>query len=336
MIELIPAGIGYRIFPPDIGALQAKRDIAGLIHLLRHPDFSMQWRAAEALGTLGPEAVDHLLHALTEPDLVVKLGAIEALAEIRDRRATKPLTILLKYDESNEVRWACAIALREIGDPDAIGPLREILMCSDKYVRHGCAVALKHLGWQPQTPEDRTWNLIALQDWDQIGRNGNGIAGPLIQIVSDPDPDVRSHAIEILGRMHCTIPQATCGSILRDGNAAIRWKAVLTAKRCRVPDPYLPWAISKRQRNRKNPEAAALLNFLFLGLGYNYLGKWWGFLVFQIYMTTLVMFTLWPVNVIETVVFLIFLRIPGIPVPIPISIIFAIHAWDLARKMPDL
>ena len=71
-----------------------------------------------------------------------------------------------------------------------------------------------------------------------------------------------------------------------------RWKAIIAAKKCRVSGPYLPWALSKRTRMRKSPEAAATLNFLFLGLGYNYLGKWWGILIFQIYMTTLLMFTL--------------------------------------------
>jgi hypothetical protein len=48
------------------------------------------------------------------------------------------------------------------------------------------------------------------------------------------------------------------------------------------------------------------------------------------------MFTLWPVEIIGTFLSLLFLRIPGIALPIPISLIFAAHAWDIARKMPDL
>ena len=335
-MELIPSFLLFRLPPPDIKELSEKKDIHQLTRLLQYPDFSIQWKAAEALGTLGPEAVDYLILALVEQDLAAKLGAIEALADIKDRRAVTPLINLLECDESNEVRWACAIALREIGDPAAIDPLREMLMNKDKYVRHGCAVALKHLGWEPGTPEDMTWFHIALQEWDQITKIGNAAAGPLHQIVGDPDPDVRFHAIEILGRLHIAIPRDTCGRMLHDSDPMVRWKGVITAKKCRVPDPYLPWALSKRQRIRKSPEAAAILNFMFLGLGYNYLGKWWGFLVFQIYMTMLLMFTLWPVSFLGTFVFLIFLKIPGIPVPLPVSVLFAIHAWDIARKMPDL
>jgi len=124
--------------------------------------------------------------------------------------------------------------------------------------------------------------------------------------------------------------------MLRDTDGKVRWKAITAAKKCMVPIPYLPWALSKRFRVKKSPEAAALLNFMFLGLGYNYLGKWWGFLVFQIYMTTLLMFTLFPVKMIGTFIFLIFLQIPGIPIPLPLSVIFAIHAWIIARKMPEL
>ena len=335
-MELMPSFILYQLPPPDIQQLRQRKDIPRLTRLLQYPDFSVQWKAAEALGSLGPEAVDHLIRALAEQDISAKLGAIEALADIRDTRAVTPLINLLKFDESNEVRWACAIALREIGDTAAVDPLREMLMSNDKYVRHGCAVALRHLGWKPQTPEDMTWHRIALQEWEEIVHLGNAASGPLLRIVGDPDPDVRYHVIEILGRLHIAIPRDTCGRMLHDPDAMVRWKGVITAKKCRVPDPYLPWALSKRPRIRKSPEAAAILNFMFLGLGYNYLGKWWGFLFFQIYMTTLLMFTLWPVSFLGTYVFLIFLKIPGIPIPLPISVLFAIHAWDIARKMPDL
>jgi len=325
----------FQATPPDIERLRERKDIGQLTRLLQYPDFTVQWKAAEALGTLGTQAVDHLLNALLEHDLPGKLGAIEALAGIKDLRAVTPLINLLEYDKHSEIQWACAIALGEIGDPAAIGPLRDSLMNPDKYVRFGAAVALRHLGWLPDTPEERTWQLIALQEWREIVPLGEMAIGPLGRIVTDPDPDVRYHAIETLEHLHVPVPRDVCGSMLRDTNGKNRWKAVIAAKKCRVPTPYLPWALSKRTRVRKSPVAAGFLNFLFLGLGYNYLGKWWGFLVFQIYMTALLMFTLFPVKMIGTYIFLIFFQIPGIPIPLPISVIFAIHAWNIACRMPD-
>lgn len=321
---------------PDIGYLKERKDIRQLTRLLQYPDFTVQWKAAEALGTLGPEAIDHLLHALLEHDLPGKLGAIEALAEIRDPQAVTPLINMLKYDPSIEVQWASAIALGELGDPTAVDPLRDALMSTDKYVRYGAAIALRRLGWNPETADDNACLLIALQDWKAIAALGGDATTPLSRMVADPDHEVRYHAIDLLEHLNTSLPQQVCSRMLRDTDGKVRWKAVLASKRCQVPAHYLPWALSKRTHVRRSPEAAALLNFLFLGLGYNYLGKWWGFLVFQVYMTALLMFTLWPVDMIGTYVFLIFFTIPGIPIPIPVSIFFAIHAWDIARKMPDL
>lgn len=335
-VNFLSRKTGFLHGAPNIRVLQEKGDIHGLTRLLQHPDLTVQWKAAEALGTLGPEAVDHLLSVMHKQDLPGRLGAIEALADIRDSRAVKPLVNLLLYDESNEIRWASAIALGEIGDGSAIEPLENALKNRDKYVRYGAAIALRHIGWNPESPEEKARLYIALQDWKQILSLGKGATEPVFEILSDPDPDVRHHAIETLERLHVPVPNELCGQMLRDPVAGVRWQAVIAAKKCHIPVSYLPWAISKRTRVRKSPGAAALLNFLFLGLGYNYLGKWWGFLVFQIYMTTLLMFTLFPVPLVGTYIFLIFLQIPGIPVPFPISLIFAIHAWLLAEKMPDL
>lgn len=332
----VPSLFRVRNNPPDIGYLRERKEIHQLTRLLQHPDFTVQWKAAEALGTLGPEAIDHLLNALLEHDLPGKLGAIEALAEIRDPRAVTPLIHVLKYDPNIEVQWACALALGELGDFSATGPLKEALLNKDKYVRYGAAVALRRLGWEPGTPEENADLRIALQDWKAIAPLGEAALPSLERAIADPDPDVRYHVVDLLERLNVSLPQPVCGRMLSDTDGKVRWKAVIAAKKCQVPAHYLPWALSKRTRVRKSPEAAAILNFLFLGLGYNYLGKWWGFLVFQVYMTALLMFTLWPVDMIGTYIFLIFFTIPGIPLPLPVSVLFAVHAWYIARNMPDL
>jgi hypothetical protein len=60
------------------------------------------------------------------------------------------------------------------------------------------------------------------------------------------------------------------------------------------------------------------------GLGYGYLGKWWGVMIFQIDITA----TVWLFRYEgETNTYALLL---------PIYLIMALHAWYIAMKMPDL
>jgi HEAT repeat protein len=321
---------------PDIEGLRQKKDIRGLTRLLQHPNFTVQWQAAEALGTLGPEAVDHLFRGLYEHNLAGRLGAIEALADIKDRRAVDPLINLLSRDHNNEIRWASALALGEIGDPRATEALLQGIIEPDKYVRFGSAVALRQLGWTSRNPEEEASFYIALQEWEQIPRLGKAAIGSIIRMMDDPDPDVRYSAIQMLEKMHHGEGKSACDQALRDRDSKIRWKAVTAAKKCGLPFSYLPWSLHKRVRKKPSSAVAAFLNFLFGGAGYDYLNLWWGGLVFQIYFTTLLICTLFPVTLFRTWTCFIYLNIPGIPIPFPISLLPAAHAWYMTEKMPDL
>jgi hypothetical protein len=66
---------------------------------------------------------------------------------------------------------------------------------------------------------------------------------------------------------------------------------------------------------------AAILNFLFLGLGYNYLGKWWGFLLFQVDATAILLLSLAMGSVIPYVI------------SYSLSAVVAVHTWYLVKKM---
>ena len=69
-----------------------------------------------------------------------------------------------------------------------------------------------------------------------------------------------------------------------------------------------------------------LLNFFFLGLGYNYLGFWWGFLLFQ-------------VNVTAIVILSLMMGGPLIPYLASYALwprVFVIHTWFYVRGLPDI
>lgn len=256
---------------PEIDALFRERDVDGLIRALRFPDFDIQWRASAALGSLGPEAVDRLIPLLDHRDVNVRLGIIEALAQIREGRAVPPMIRLLD-DESAEVRWAAALALGEMGDPIAIDPLVLMLMDPDRYARYGAAKSLERLGWRPSNTAEQVCDAIARQEWERIPPLGQEAIDPLIPFMKDRDAEVRRRAAELLGEVGGDRAGEYCRLMLADPSPRVRWSAVLSGLSCGLSHLQLPLGLGRRKRGEKNSLVAAFLNFVFPGMGYQYSG----------------------------------------------------------------
>jgi HEAT repeat protein len=309
---------------PDIGRLEGRRDIDGLIRLLAHRDATIQWKAASSLERLRGEVTTRkLIDALGHSDRKIRIGVVEVLSDIRDSQAVPGLLLLLSREESNEVRWAAAIALGEIGDETTRAGLIKALRDPDKYVRYGVALALEKNGWIPFDPEGKVYFLAAAQRWDDITGIEKAPVAPLIHHLRDIDPAVRAHAVHILGELHDPEGRAACDLALKDISGAVRREALMAFPRCNIPLMHLPRGLSRRKRE-KDPYGAMILNFLFPGLGYSYLEIWWGFLLFQINLTALM-------------ILLLFL-----PVYVPfilwfsISSLVVVHTWWYVRGLLDL
>jgi HEAT repeat protein len=320
---MIPPGF-FSLQPPDIEALKAAQDTKGLIRLLGHRDFDIQWRSADALGSLGTTATLHLIAVLDHENTAVRLGAIEALGTIRDQRALKPLTFLLEHDQNVEVRWVAAIALGSLGIPEATGPLTRALKDPDRYVRNGAAQALRTLSWKPANDTERAYYTIALEDWTETARLGAAATVPLIESLRDHDAASRVKIAELLSDISDPRAHRACELLLKDPDSTVRWKATLAAKKCGVPITHLPWGLSKRPRAGQNPYAAAVLNFLFFGQGYNYLGYWWGSLVFMSYLSILVLTQL------QLGPFVPYL------IAYPVTALFAVQTFFMAKQRQDM
>ncbi|MDD1677617.1 MAG: HEAT repeat domain-containing protein [Methanomicrobiales archaeon] len=279
----------FPVHKPDIAALRDKRDFKRLIHALNHPDFNVQWQAADALGKLGSSAVEHLIAALHHPSRDVRLGIIEALGEIKDYRSVPTLLPLLK-DESVEVRWAAALALGEIGDPRALQPVILSLLDPDKYVRYGAALALEEMGWEPKSINEKTYYHLGRQEWDRIVALGHEAVEPLLPLLKDHDPDVRSRVLDVIGSLGGEKAKKYCRISLADRDTDVRWCAVHSALECGVAHSSLPLGVNRRKRGEKSPFIAGFLNFVFPGIGYQYSGtlpSGAGFAVWQTYLLTL-------------------------------------------------
>jgi len=308
---------------PDVPELFRKKDLPGLTRALSHPDLRIQWQAAQALGQLGSDAVDYLIGALKTRDKETKIGIIEALGIIGDKRAINPLVALLQ-DHSNEVRWEVALALGEMEDKSAIEPLKQALRDIDKYVRYGAALSLKKLSWVPGNKEEEAFLLTGLQEWDEVVYLGTHAIPAVKNSLRDLDRNIRLKAVLALQAMAVRDAIPVCYQAIRDPDEEVRWEAVHAAVRCGLPMRYLPRALARRPRERKNPLIAAFMNFMLPGMGYSYLGLWWGLLIFQ----ADVYATLW--------IFTITGEFLSLSILFPLYFLLAFHAWYIARKKPDI
>jgi len=311
---------------PDTGRMVRDRDYKGLILLLGSRDHDRVTEAVHALGTIGPEATAPLVAMLKKKNREVRLGVISALAEIRDPRAVSALVRMLG-DQSSEVRWQAAIALGETGDSSATASLLESLRDRDKYVRYGSALSLIKIGYKPSGDGEWAWYYAGTQNWTGLRELGHPSLPALSNLLEDPDSEVRVRAVRTLGEIGDRDAGPVLLQALRDGDRQVRWEAALASQKCGVPPSAMPRAVLQRPRSSKSPLIAAFLNFMLPGLGYGYLGRWWGIMIFQIDITV----TVW--------LFGLF-KVEGDPydtyaVLLPVYIILAVHAWYITKTMPE-
>ena len=152
--------------PPNIAALEAKRDIAGLIKALSHKDPAIKIAAADALGPLrDPLAVEALSELVRDPDTGVRRAGIRALAARGGSRVVPPMLAAMK-DPDPGVREAASQAVykRLLTDPDqdarrdtvtglgqlkptgAVEPLMKAVQDPDESVRVAALKALAAVG----------------------------------------------------------------------------------------------------------------------------------------------------------------------------------------------
>ena len=308
----------------DIAHLVSAGDVPGLIRLLGHPDSGIRQQSCDALSAAGKDAVPLLVKALHASSTQVRLGAIEVLGRIGDAAGVAPLQKSLDTEKYIELRYAAIIALGELGDRASVPTLVTLLNDSDKYIRHGAAGALSRLGWEPPDTKSRIARDIALQNWDEVRATGTAATVPLQKIMIDDDPVTRSRIAALLGEIGASEGGHACQIGLKDHDPRVRWAAVLAAMNCGLSPSRLPPYVAARERTGPNPYAAALLNFLFLGIGYNYIGKWWGFPVFMTYMSVIVLAQL----AIGPLLPLLLVY--------PVTALIGVHTYYMAKRMSDL
>jgi len=187
----------------SIAKMKDAHDIRGLVRLLNHSDPDIQYHAVEALGEIGDAcAVEPLITVLKHEEMSgVRWKTAESLVKI-GAPSIEPLISVLQHPDS-DVRWKAAIALGEIRDPRAIGPLIRQLSDTDRFVKSRVAHALGMIGAPAVHPLIQT-----LHDGDGNQRWGAAIAlggikdpaavDPLILALADKYENVRAEAAAAL------------------------------------------------------------------------------------------------------------------------------------------
>ncbi|MBN2361856.1 MAG: HEAT repeat domain-containing protein [Deltaproteobacteria bacterium] len=221
-------------------AMAAGRDPAldAVLSALRRVDPSFatfaenQFRAQIARGR---EAVPELIAALDDADVVRRIDAVEALGDLRDTRALRPLRKKLD-DASPTVRRQAAVALVKIGDQQIFPEVVKSLRDPDPRLVVGAALILGHIGDQSVVPnlveafktnnpevgsavawalgrcgDERAlpWLIAALRGGfvaanvcEALGRIGSPKAtAPLIEALASAVDDVRAYAARALGML---------------------------------------------------------------------------------------------------------------------------------------
>jgi HEAT repeat protein len=129
-----------------LGSLRDPRALVPLLVALDDADGRVREGAAAGLGRSGDtRAVRPLIALLEDTDEFVRCRVVTALGELGGSRATEFLIASLTCDESEDVRYAAADALGEIG-AGAVRPLLDAMEGEGEDVRGWIALALEALG----------------------------------------------------------------------------------------------------------------------------------------------------------------------------------------------
>ncbi len=172
---------------------------------------AVRQKAAEALGKLGPPAVEPLMACLDEKDPSVRSLAATALGQLHDARAIAPLIAhmveLSGKDPTDEessagvnVHDSLRDALAALGEP-VIKPLIKYLKDKSVDVREDAAEVLDKLHWLPADTEGKAAFFVLLQSWDQLVALGAPAVAPLLACLKDEDYNRRQGAAQALGEL---------------------------------------------------------------------------------------------------------------------------------------
>ncbi len=193
----------------SVEELKSSGDVEGLIQKLNSSDSYTKAQAAEALGNIKDErAIKPLVYTLKNAeDSNVKEKAAESVAKIGNaNEALPPLISALKHEDW-KVRYRAAQAIGTLGDPRAAPALTRTLDDPVKDVRMNAAWALGEVGdkrgVEPliKTIKNDESAEVREEAKQAVIKLGTKSVDLLIQKLKDPNAEVRDFAAKALGEI---------------------------------------------------------------------------------------------------------------------------------------
>ena len=210
--------------------------------------------------------VDDLIFNLDSENRHFRQAAVQALGQLRDKRAIDPLIIVLKKDPDRWIRWITAEALGDLGDKKAVEPLTDILEnTTDGLMRQAAVEALGKLG---NTANNEQFIAILKNDqnrwvrWittEALGQLGDKSA--VENLISNLESDnewflVRQSAAVSLGYLRDTRAIQSLIGILGDRNNSVRLAA--TTALIQIGSPVIEPLIAALDDRNSNVRQAAI------------------------------------------------------------------------------
>ncbi len=225
-----------KLFPtptPETNSLD--REIKGWIRDLGGENHQRQ-NAVERLSSVGKPAVQPLKQALKDPYKFTRVGALAALANIRDK-ATIPEIEAALDDKTSEVRAEAAKSLGKMRSKTSLELLSKRLWDSDVRVRREVVIALGRI----KTSDARDLLLSALETSDYLdvrqqaaqdlaNFSGNEVVQALLKATHEKDVKLCAFAIHALGEIGDPAARSRLEELSRNRDRSIREEAVEAIK----------------------------------------------------------------------------------------------------------
>ncbi len=201
-----------------------------LIGAVKDKELYFAGYAAEMFKAIGSAAVEPLIKALKETDPATISVAAAALGMIGDKRAIKPLIMLLK-NKNPDLCFSVAMALVRFRK-EAVEPLVK--------------------AFREQGPEVRRYAALAL------GNIGQGASEHMMAMLKDKDASIRSHAIGVLGMLREKKAYDSFIAALGDEDAEVRMSAAWALRKLADKRAFEPLASLLKDKDERVRVSAGL------------------------------------------------------------------------------
>jgi HEAT repeat protein len=219
---------GARVVAAGLGA----SDCQCAAHLLYVPALpTPEWFGSELQAEridVEEKELDELLEVLAGADDTSREAAVHALARFGSR-AARPLVAMLGNGDSDR-RWWATRALAEIGGPDAVMALRDVLEDEDPDLRACAALALGRIRDASAAPALATRLADPSPFVASIAADALSLIGvPAVDILSEslrsPEPHTRLLAVRALSRVKSQKAIGPLFGVLEDPSYLVRYYA---------------------------------------------------------------------------------------------------------------